>query len=532
MSSLFDSVYIAQELTNTVTSLDRNEFTSIILLIKHFRDLYMCDPEPFSFIFGFQNEITDNYFLMNHSDYTIGFKSKIPQIKFTKDPNCIDEDIYYFNKKGDNFISGYLLAIWLAKSWISDILPKEYHDIIQVEDPSDLISDQFPSFEEFYNIISNKLQPVHKIYPKYPTIQKYPKENLLFDMINPKDINLMINTLPEPYMLSDKDIDLIKELTGLVSQMIKYILQQKYDTNKELFDVFFKLRYNFAIMYEYFSLKDKNQAGGLRQIKSLKIKEPIIDLIDKIILNRGRDIQDDEYSKYKNQVAILVNSNMNDLEIFKELRGIYSKIPSNDNFNRAKQRVRELQSINFFDTVKSINTVLDFGGQTGIFGKEISNILGASSVTVSDIANWFGNTYTGVSGVNQVFLNTYSLNFDTESFDLILCFQVLHHIKKWDTTLKELYRICKKGGYLLIREHDCNSEEMRVIIDLEHSLYECSIQDAGYQYLQNYYANYFTQNQLNSEIVKAGFIKQSVNSNPNDQNLGKQTRYYYQLYKK
>jgi ubiquinone/menaquinone biosynthesis C-methylase UbiE len=543
MSSLFDSVYIVSDLTEECKSLSKDEFSSFILLIKHFRDLYVCDPDPFSFKFGLKQESDTNYFLVNHKGYTLGVKSRIPEIKFLKDPNCIDEDTYYYTNKGDGFISGYLLAIWLSKSWITSILPKEYQLIFTVKSPEELISDQFPSFEDFFELFYSKLVGIQVIQPNYPSIQQYPKENIIFDMINPSDILKTLNTLPEIYILvktSIKDIELIQELYNIVSQMIKYTLQQgqKASSNAELFKVMFELRLKFAQIIEYTSLKNANQTGGLYQFNTLQkdniTKEQVINMIDKIVLHKGREISEDEYSNYTSEVNKILDSGENDLSVFKLLRDIYVKIPSDSDFNRGKQRVRELEHIGFFDRIiksgNKVSNLLDFGGQNGIIGSEIGKALDISSITVTDISNWFGNTFTKVSGVEQVFLSTYTLSmFEDNSFDVIICFQVLHHIKNFQTTLKELYRICKPGGYFLIREHDCDSENTRVLIDLEHSLYECVIENRGYEYLKNYYANYFTQKQLNGLIEKAGFSRDTVSSKPSD---GKDTRYYYQLYKK
>lgn len=42
--------------------------------------------------------------------------------------------------------------------------------------------------------------------------------------------------------------------------------------------------------------------------------------------------------------------------------------------------------------------------------------------------------------------------FDDNSFDLIVCFSVLHHIPNVSTVLKEMFRVLKPGGYVLLRE--------------------------------------------------------------------------------
>lgn len=42
--------------------------------------------------------------------------------------------------------------------------------------------------------------------------------------------------------------------------------------------------------------------------------------------------------------------------------------------------------------------------------------------------------------------------------DLITAFVTFHHISQLTDTLKELARILRPGGYLILREHDCSNE--------------------------------------------------------------------------
>ena len=41
---------------------------------------------------------------------------------------------------------------------------------------------------------------------------------------------------------------------------------------------------------------------------------------------------------------------------------------------------------------------------------------------------------------------------------LVTCLVTLHHVPNIDRTLKELARITRRNGYLIIREHDCKLE--------------------------------------------------------------------------
>ena len=51
--------------------------------------------------------------------------------------------------------------------------------------------------------------------------------------------------------------------------------------------------------------------------------------------------------------------------------------------------------------------------------------------------------------------------FDDNSFDLITCFGVLHHIPNVSKVLQEIFRCLKPGGYALMREPTCSMGDWR-----------------------------------------------------------------------
>ena len=63
------------------------------------------------------------------------------------------------------------------------------------------------------------------------------------------------------------------------------------------------------------------------------------------------------------------------------------------------------------------------------------------------------------------------LPYMNNSFDVMTIYMVMHHIPHIQSFIKELYRVLKNGGYLVIREHDCNPEDMRMFLDIQHGLY-------------------------------------------------------------
>lgn len=57
-------------------------------------------------------------------------------------------------------------------------------------------------------------------------------------------------------------------------------------------------------------------------------------------------------------------------------------------------------------------------------------------------------------GINAVQGNVMHTNFQSDSFDLITCMEVLEHVEDVDKTIKEIYRVLKKGGHIWIAVPD------------------------------------------------------------------------------
>jgi len=113
-------------------------------------------------------------------------------------------------------------------------------------------------------------------------------------------------------------------------------------------------------------------------------------------------------------------------------------------------------------------------------------------------------------------------------------FQVLHHIRNFEYTVKELYRILKEDGLLLIREHDCINDTVATLIDIEHSLFEISGKnDVDYSYLQQYYAHYFSKKELYILLQSVGFVQVEKRKGiPLETEAIGETRYYLTVFRK
>ena len=119
------------------------------------------------------------------------------------------------------------------------------------------------------------------------------------------------------------------------------------------------------------------------------------------------------------------------------------------------------------------------------------------------------------------------LPFNDGEFSLITCFQSLHHMK--NNVISELYRILEPGGYIIIREHDCDSNFMKILIDIEHCLFETVLKDQSDLFVSTYYGEYRSWYEWNKLFENNGFYycKRRYNFKTTRNNP---TRYYYAMY--
>ena len=98
-----------------------------------------------------------------------------------------------------------------------------------------------------------------------------------------------------------------------------------------------------------------------------------------------------------------------------------------------------------------------FGKALGIgsaHGAELNPILGRSqSVTVLEPSDGFASQTINGKPVTYVKPNASGLMpFESASFDIVVCFSVLHHIPNVSTVINEMFRVLRPGGYVLLRE--------------------------------------------------------------------------------
>ena len=169
---------------------------------------------------------------------------------------------------------------------------------------------------------------------------------------------------------------------------------------------------------------------------------------------------------------------------------------------------------------------LDVGCGDGQITQAFSKLIGASKTVCLDVAKYNDDIdYTIVEDTPE-----YKLPFDDDSFDLITAFQVFHHVKNIEPMVNELKRVCKPGGLLFVKEHDCHTPGQHMVIDVEHLIY--MVRDEGFNPdTDEYYINLYNMEKL--DRLLDGFELQARDFYyTNNMRIQRPDRSFYTVYKK
>jgi ubiquinone/menaquinone biosynthesis C-methylase UbiE len=273
-------------------------------------------------------------------------------------------------------------------------------------------------------------------------------------------------------------------------------------------------------------------------------KERLITLILKIVFynkNKGMNAK---------KIENVLNKNKNDYNNFLDFQKLRKAAGPSEDVDvgslRASLRVKDMNNFRFFSFLKEnlpskSMSYLDFGGGIGEITIGIVNelkkygfILNKKDVFVSDITEWFGQSrveeYSKI--ITYRYLKSSTIPFEENSLDFVSAFQVLHHVNNIKITLLEIHSILKPTGFLLIREHDCENDLDRMLIDTEHSLHEMIDVGLNKTYLHNYEDGYkyLSKKELFDLLTASGFEYVQLKDDFYNQSKGV-TKYYYSIWK-
>ena len=203
----------------------------------------------------------------------------------------------------------------------------------------------------------------------------------------------------------------------------------------------------------------------------------------------------------------------NDVELLKLLDVTYANREDNDSTDEHRLTTRLTQVQRALDLSK-VGQLLDFGGGCGDFVAALKNMCRQGcEAHCLDIKRWITKEHTlKHRSVKYSFVDTWRLPYEDNKFDLVTVLQVIHHLDHPLQTLRELHRVLKPGGYLFVREHDCQSYEDQLCIDLEHFVYEVRFR-GNERMCSTYEAKYYSRRHLAEMLHEVGFRKHSDDTN-------------------
>jgi ubiquinone/menaquinone biosynthesis C-methylase UbiE len=165
--------------------------------------------------------------------------------------------------------------------------------------------------------------------------------------------------------------------------------------------------------------------------------------------------------------------------------------------NRRRQDFIVLKLLAFFAGagVSPTPVIADFGGGNGNVLSGLNNTykLDKSRFICVETAHddgWVESYPFDNTNISYLFWNNDAMGAIPDNHcDVVLCMVSLHHLDDAliEAVLCEIARILKTGGLLLIKEHDCDGDATRALIDWEHHFYhilECAYERRAVNYNQ------------------------------------------------
>lgn len=111
--------------------------------------------------------------------------------------------------------------------------------------------------------------------------------------------------------------------------------------------------------------------------------------------------------------------------------------------------------------LNSKSHVLDVGGGTGRIAQAL--LPHAGEITIVDLSSKMLQEAMLKPGLNGVLAGSEHLPYPSGTFDAVLMVDALHHVFDQALTLRELFRVVKAGGTLVVEEPDIRTFAVKLI---------------------------------------------------------------------
>jgi ubiquinone/menaquinone biosynthesis C-methylase UbiE len=167
-----------------------------------------------------------------------------------------------------------------------------------------------------------------------------------------------------------------------------------------------------------------------------------------------------------------------------------------------------------------VDSYLDIGCFGGGITESVGNYFNLSKTRIYGVDI---KKYKSEYNFNFNEYNGYELPYDDDSFNLITCLMVLHHIPpdNLEKLMDEIYRVLKKGGVIIVREHSPINNLQEMCLDILHNFYDLVWNvdsDMNWAESSNTYknSNEWIDVFLNSSFVVdvRPYVYKNINTNP------------------
>lgn len=141
------------------------------------------------------------------------------------------------------------------------------------------------------------------------------------------------------------------------------------------------------------------------------------------------------------------------------------------------------RTFNKSTNIKYIDICCGSGKKTKLFSKYLK--LKKENTYCTDIKQW-GPYQQNISKLPFQFkyIVNDKLDYEDNYFEIATCILSLHHVKNMETFIKDMYRIIKPNGYLLLIEHSIYDDFDRLFVNIQHLLYTV-FYDKRKNYIEN-----------------------------------------------
>jgi ubiquinone/menaquinone biosynthesis C-methylase UbiE len=234
----------------------------------------------------------------------------------------------------------------------------------------------------------------------------------------------------------------------------------------------------------------------------------------------------------REKVSAIIESGA-DREIFKLIRTDYQstskKVSPPESYLARRAENRASDVMRALGPARPEPVYMDFGGADGRITAAVGRRLRfpRNQVLCVDLASW-ENMHHDVERakfLDQITFvpveeGTTAIPVASNSVGVSTVLQVLHHMADPEETIRELYRVMRRGGYVFVREHDSEGELDDKMFDIIHNLYEIVTADKeNWNYLDTHQPVYHSGRRWIELFENTGFQRVSYQPpRPGDSN--------------